>query len=161
MKNLKVFIWTGIVVSTFLFVFFTLSCDKPKPPIPPPIVEKVVVPDVPVVPVVPPVVKVMPVLKESAKRGEGVTHITRRAIQVYISNKNIKLSPEQKIYAEDYITKKFNSDASLGGKPLMLKMGTSITFSPDLIQRGVEKSQKLTPEQLTNLTQYVKIVKWV
>lgn len=89
---------------------------------------------------------------EKAEKGEGTTHLARRALRKYLQeNKpNFELTPEHKIYIEDYLAKKIN-------KP-MLKLGQEIEFSQDLIKEAIQKAETLTPEQLQNLEQYSQLV---
>ena len=89
---------------------------------------------------------------EVAKQGEGITHLARKALKEYLSenSQNFELTPEHKIYIEDYITKK------MGGSWLIL--GENLEISGDLIAEAIEKAETLTPEQLENLTQYSQLV---
>ncbi len=90
------------------------------------------------------------VYEEEAQKGDGITHLARRALKKYLKEKGMNLTPEQKIYAEDYIQNKTGNH--------WLKIGERITFSKELIEEAVQKSQKLTPEQLENLSQYAQLV---
>ncbi len=87
-----------------------------------------------------------------AKKGEGTTHLARYAIKDYLLNdatgKTIKnkLTPEHKVYAEDYIKDVVNKSS--------LKVGEKIIFSQDLIQEAVNKSLNLSDKQLANLKQF-------
>lgn len=92
-----------------------------------------------------------------AKKGEGTTHLARYAIKDYLLNdatgKTLKdkLTPEHKVYAEDYVKDIINKSS--------LKIGEKLTFSPDLIKEAVNKSLGLNDKQLANLKQFTnKIV---
>jgi len=83
-----------------------------------------------------------------AERGEGLTHLARKALKKYLTEEetDLNLTPEHKIYIEDYIQKK------LGGR--WLKLGEEVEISFDLIKEGIEASQKLTAKDLANLKKY-------
>ena len=89
---------------------------------------------------------------EKAEKGEGMTHLARRALKEYLQEnpQNFEITPEHKIYIEDYITKK------LGGR--WLELGETLEISEDLLKEGIEKAEDLSPEQLQNLTQYSQLV---
>lgn len=89
---------------------------------------------------------------EIAETGEGITHLARKALKKYLSEKpqNFEVTPEHKIYIEDYLTKQ------KGGH--WLKIGETLEFSGDLIQSAIDEAETLTPEQLQNLTQFSQLV---
>ena len=85
---------------------------------------------------------------ESAERGNGTTHLARRALGNYLEkNPDSSLTKEHKIYIEDYLRKNVGSK---GG----VKIGTSIEFSKTLIDAAISKSKTLNDRQLENLKQY-------
>lgn len=85
---------------------------------------------------------------ESAERGNGTTHLARRALSNYLEkNPDSTLSREHKIYIEDYLRKNV---AQKGG----VKVGTSIEFSKVLIDQAISKSKTLNDRQLENLKRY-------
>lgn len=90
--------------------------------------------------------------EEIAEEGEGITHLARKALKRYLTEKGegLNLTPEHKIFIEDYLQKKTGD--------FWLKVGQKLTFSEELIKEGIEKAQQLTPEQLQNLTQYSQLV---
>jgi len=92
------------------------------------------------------------VYEEVAKPGDGITHLARRALKEYLQEKGqgSNLTPEHKIYIEDYLQKKTGD--------YWLKIGQKLTFSEELIKEAIQKAETLTPEQLQNLTQYAKLV---
>jgi len=89
---------------------------------------------------------------ETAKDGEGITHLARRALKKYLQDhpQDFDVTPEQKIYIEDYLAK------SMGNK--WLNLGEKVEFSENLIQEAIGKAKDLTPEQLQNLTQFSQLV---
>ncbi len=89
---------------------------------------------------------------EKAEKGEGITHLARKALKKYLQEQGqpFKVTPEHKVFVEDYMAKK------LGGR--WLKLGEALEFSEDLLKEALAKAEKLTPEQLTNLTQYSQLV---
>ncbi len=85
---------------------------------------------------------------ESAAKGEGSTHLARRALANYLEkNPDSSLTPEHKIYIEDYLRKKV-------GKGVSVRIGTSLEFSKDLVQEAITKSKTLNDKQLQNLHKY-------
>lgn len=87
---------------------------------------------------------------ETAKTGDGITHLARKALVKYLSetNSNSGLTKEHKVYIEDYIQNKTGDR--------LLEAGETINFSVNLIQEAVEKSQNLTPEQLEKIAPFAK-----
>lgn len=85
---------------------------------------------------------------ESANKGDGVTHLARRATANYLEkNPDSSLTVEHKIYIEDYLRKNVS-------KKDKVVVGTSIEFSKDLIHTAIEKSKQLNDKQLNNLKKY-------
>ena len=91
------------------------------------------------------------VYEEVAEPGEGITHLARKALKEYLKEKRgPNLTPEHKIFIEDYLQKKTGD--------YWLKVGQKLTFSEELIKEAIEKAQTLTQDQLQNLSQYVQLV---
>jgi hypothetical protein len=92
------------------------------------------------------------VYEETAHSGEGITHLARRALKRYLQEnpQDFELTPEHKIYIEDYIQKKTGSG--------WLRLGQTLTFSEELIIEAINKARQLTPNQLENLKQYSQLV---
>jgi|YelNatPaOPRAMG01_1025707.scaffolds.fasta_scaffold09233_9 hypothetical protein len=92
------------------------------------------------------------IYEETAETGEGITHLARKALKKYLEEKGegLNLTPEHKIFIEDYLQKKTGD--------YWLKVGQKLSFSEELIKEAIEKAKSLTPEQLQNLTQYAKLV---
>lgn len=90
--------------------------------------------------------------KQTAQPGEGITHLARRALKEYLIERKVdfELTPEHKIYIEDYLQKKTGER--------WLNPGEEISFSEDLIKEAINKAQQLTPEQLDNLKQFSTLV---
>jgi hypothetical protein len=85
---------------------------------------------------------------ESAERGNGTTHLARRALQNYLEkNPDSTLSKEHKIYIEDYLRKNVSHT---GG----VKVGTSIEFSKALIDQAISHSKTLNERELEHLKRY-------
>lgn len=89
---------------------------------------------------------------ETAESGDGITHLARKALKEYLSEnpQDFEVTPEHKIYIEDYITKK------MGGG--WLKLGEILEISGDLLQEAIDEAENLTPERLENLTQFSQLV---
>ncbi|MBC7074336.1 hypothetical protein H5T58_03105 [Candidatus Parcubacteria bacterium] len=92
--------------------------------------------------------------EEIAQKGEGITHLARRALKRFLEEKGnalgIKLSPGQKLYVEDYLQKK------IGGYWLFL--GEKISFSEQLIKEAIDHALSLTPIQIEHLNQMAQAV---
>ncbi len=85
---------------------------------------------------------------EQAERGNGTTHLARRALAHYLEkNPDSSLSAEHKVYIEDYLRK----NAGFNG---MVTTKTSVEFQKALINQAIEKSKTLNPNQLQNLKKY-------
>lgn len=86
---------------------------------------------------------------ESAARGNGLTHLARRALANYLEkNPDSSLTAEHKIYIEDYLRKKVGYKGSV-------RVGTSVEFSKDLVNQAITQSKTLNEAQLKNLHKYV------
>lgn len=85
---------------------------------------------------------------ETAGVGSNLTVLARKATADYLEkNQDSSLTKEHKIFIEDYLRK---SVSNKGG----VKVGTSVEFSKDLIQKAIEKSKTLNEKQLKNLQKY-------
>lgn len=85
---------------------------------------------------------------ETAERGNGSTHLARRALAHYLEkNTDSSLSAEHKIYIEDYLRKNVDFRGPVTTQ-------TSIEFSKTLINQAIEKSKTLNDRQLQNLKKY-------
>ncbi len=91
-------------------------------------------------------------ITEKAVKGDGVTHLARRALKDYLANHSSELSNEHKIYIEDFLKDE------IGSRPL--EVDEEITFSEDLIKQAVDASSQLSPEQLKILEKYSALVDW-
>lgn len=88
-----------------------------------------------------------------AQAGEGITHLARRALAQYrqdLGEKAPELSPEHLVYAEDFVQ---NATGEFG-----LQLGQELTFSSNLLQKAIDASLQLSPEQLNNLQQFSQLV---
>lgn len=88
----------------------------------------------------------------AASRGEGVTHLARRALRAYLESNSVDftLRAEHKIYVEDYVMKKTGAAT--------LQIGEERTFSNDLVREALTRTKDLSPKQIENLSQYVPLV---
>ena len=85
----------------------------------------------------------------SAMKGDGLTHLARRATAEYLNHNNITdLSAGQKIYVEDYVRR---STARRRIKP-----GMTFVFKLSVLKAGVEKAKALTENQKKHLSFYAK-----
>lgn len=85
---------------------------------------------------------------ESAQRGDGTTHLARRALANYLEkNPDSALTVEHKIYIEDFLRKNVKHSGQV-------HVGTSVEFSKDMIRGAIEKSKQLNDKQLQNLKKY-------
>ncbi len=85
-----------------------------------------------------------------ANRGDGRTHLARRALAGYLSVKNVDgLTAAHKVFIEDYLQK-----AASGSRNLAI--GQSVSFSKDLIAQAVTRAQGLSDAQVNNLQKFVR-----
>lgn len=85
---------------------------------------------------------------ETAGKGDSLTVLARRAAANYLEkNQDSAITKEHKIYIEDYLRKNVGQK---GG----IKVGTSVEFSKDLVQKAIEQSKTLNERQLKNLEKY-------
>ena len=89
---------------------------------------------------------------EKAVRGDGITHLARRALKDYLEDNSQELTNEHKIYIEDYLKDNVGSR--------LLEVDEEIAFSEDLIKEAIDASLQLTLEQLKVLEKYSALVVW-
>lgn len=89
---------------------------------------------------------------EKAVKGDGVTHLARRALKDYLADhpQEKELTKEHKIYIEDYLKDREG--------PRSLEINDEISFSEDLIQEAIDASLQLNADQLKTLEQYSALV---
>jgi len=88
----------------------------------------------------------------TAKKGEGYTHLARRALAQYIKTTGAQdLQAEHKIFIEDYLQKKIENKSGV-------KVGAEVGFSQNQIQQAIDQALALGAAQLNNLHQYVQLV---
>lgn len=94
------------------------------------------------------------VFTQTAAKGQGVTHLSRQALEAYLATvkPQVNLTREHKIYIEDFLKDQKVNEIK------RLSPGQKVNFSADSIQQGIELAQKLTPNQLHNLTKYANRV---
>ena len=141
-----------ILVGGYFLVFREIPGLRMAQVLPEKRIEKEELPEVVITPPEKSEVPAQPkVYEEVAESGEGITHLARKALKEYLKEKGgPNLTPEHKLYIEDYLQKKTGD--------YWLQVGQKLTFSEELIKEAIEKAQTLTQEQLQNLTQYVKLV---
>ena len=88
------------------------------------------------------------IFMENAEAGEGITHLSRRALGKYLKQlsylEELKLTTEQQIFIEDYIQNKLGSE--------WLKVGDKIEIYSNLIEGAVEISRFIDLEGVTKYT---------
>jgi len=89
---------------------------------------------------------------EKAIKGDGATHLARRALKDYLKDNPQELTNEHKVYIEDYLKD------NIGSRPL--EIDEEISFSEDLIKEAIDASSQLTPEQLKVIEKYSALVIW-
>jgi hypothetical protein len=83
----------------------------------------------------------------TAKKGQGYTHMAREALAEYLKAHTTDLTPEHKIYIEDYLQKHLTDRAGL-------RVGDQVVFTESAINDAISSAQALTAGQLANLHQY-------
>lgn len=87
--------------------------------------------------------------KTVAVKGDGLTHLARKALNKYLEeNKDDQVTDLHKIYIEDYLRKQ------LGNSKVGIKVGHEETFSKSTIEKAVASSKKLSQKSLDNLKKY-------
>lgn len=84
---------------------------------------------------------------ETVQRGDGTTHLARRAATRWLSENQAgyTVTNEHRVYIEDYIRRRLEGGA---------KIGEERTVAFDLIAEAVAKAGQLNERQLQNLTRY-------
>lgn len=90
---------------------------------------------------------------EVAQKGDGLTHLARRATTRYLADHKAEytVTDEHRVYMEDYIRKHMEQGR--------VRVGAEKTISFDLVQKALESAGKLTPKQLKNLTKYTSALR--
>jgi len=99
-----------------------------------------------------PIIAESEVFTETAQKGDGVTHLARRALASYLEKTggDAELTKEHKVYIEDYLQNKTSDE--------MLETGQQKTFLKSLIEEAIQKSKTLTSEQLQNIAPFAQNV---
>lgn len=85
--------------------------------------------------------------KVVAVKGEGITHLARKALNQYLSENNDgTLTASHKVYIEDYLKHKIGSQG--------IGIGHTETISKVSIEGAIAASKKLSQSQLDNLKKY-------
>lgn len=83
----------------------------------------------------------------AAEKGEGITHLARKALNKYLSeNEDSEITALHKIYIEDYLQNRIGSQG--------IEIGHEETFAKQTIQEAIAASKKLSQAQLDNLKKY-------
>ncbi len=90
------------------------------------------------------------------RKGEGLTHIARRAVADYIKDKELDLSPEEKVYMEDYIQRRVPLEEDRENRWLFV--GEEIEVSINLIEEALQETEHLTSYEVNNLSNYALLV---
>lgn len=87
---------------------------------------------------------------EVAQRGEGVTHLARRAAERWLEENQAgyDVTAEHKIYIEDYIKDQISRKG--------LQLGAEQEISYQLVADAVAAAKELNEKQLKNLSKYTK-----
>ncbi|MFA6136360.1 MAG: hypothetical protein WC705_03345 [Candidatus Paceibacterota bacterium] len=94
----------------------------------------------------------------AVERGEGLTHVARRAIHDYLFNENKlnpigwKLSAEQLVYAEDALAK----ELAKGRQSTILRVGESFNVNGKVIEEALSKMLSLSGEKLESVSQLLQ-----
>ncbi len=88
----------------------------------------------------------------AAQKGEGITHLARRALAEYATDKGNceDLTKEHKIYIEDYLQNRTGTE--------YLQLEETRSFSENLIEEAIDASRTLGDKQLENLEQFSELV---
>ncbi len=90
---------------------------------------------------------------QEAQRGEGLTHLARRALTDYMQEEEIHLTSEERVYIEDYVQKRLPTQRA----DRWLDLGEEVEISRNLIEEAVSQAEMLTPAQINNLSQYAAL----
>lgn len=87
-----------------------------------------------------------------AKRGDGITHLARKAAREYKEANDVgfNIEKEHLIFVEDYLKDQQGSR--------MLKIGEELTFNQSDIKKAFEAANNLSDGQLRNLSQYTSAI---
>ena len=85
-----------------------------------------------------------------AQNGDGVTHLARKAIAEYTKDKDIKLSKEQKLYAETVLKDKNYKHH--------LNSGQEVEFDVTNLSDTIQKAQDLSEKEIKAWSKYTHLV---
>ncbi|MBI3251618.1 MAG: hypothetical protein HYZ62_01770 [Candidatus Andersenbacteria bacterium] len=90
---------------------------------------------------------------EVAQRGDGITHLARRATARYLGENTVDftVTNEHRIYIEDYIKDHMQRTPT--------RIGAEKEISFDLIKDAIESAKTLNEKQLKNLSKYTYALK--
>lgn len=85
--------------------------------------------------------------KVLAEKGDGITHLARKAIVAYLSeNADSEVTALHKIYAEDYLQNRVGSQR--------IEVGHEETFTKASIEEAIGAAKQLSEKSLDNLKKY-------
>lgn len=86
----------------------------------------------------------------AADRGDGITHLARKALGEYLkeTGQGSDLTPEHKIYIEDYMQNRTGNQK--------ISVGQQLSFSESLITDAISSAKTLSPKSLENLQKYIR-----
>ncbi len=90
---------------------------------------------------------------EKAQKGDGLTHLARRAATRYLADNDAgyAVTNEHRIYIEDYIRKQIPKHP--------VAIGSEQTISFDLVKKAIESAKQLNAKQLNNLAKYTHVLR--
>jgi hypothetical protein len=88
------------------------------------------------------------VYKYYASRGDGVTHLARKAMLDYLADHNVSLNGQQKLYFETNLTQISN--------PVYLEVGVGREFNITDMERLTREALSLSPQQQAAWNVYLK-----
>lgn len=83
----------------------------------------------------------------AAARGQGVTHLARQAMNQYLAEKNINLTPQQKLYFVAHLVRVSN--------PKGLRVGETRSFKTSDLERINRNALSQTPAQQARWNKYI------
>lgn len=93
---------------------------------------------------------------EKAERGDGLTHLARRALASYAEETGQSFSDAQKIYIEDYVQKRIPLEKETANR--WLEIGQEVEISSDLIEEAISMTDNLSASDIDHLQLYSESV---
>ncbi len=96
------------------------------------------------------------VYRETAQRGDGLTHLARRALDSYLRDTGQTVSNAERIYIEDYVQMRIPLESNSYSR--WLTEGQEVEISQELLEEAVQKAGGLGEAELQNLEYYAALV---